>query len=196
MLLILKAPAQDAVRYERRVFTQLGVRTKYHGPPTNETDEAWDSLYNMGISRITSSEAALLPNRTESIPEEEGVSVISLDVFHQLHCLNNIRQALWPERYGIPELIPSLIKGDPVPFDHVDHCVNILRENIMCNADITPDVWQWDEDKQMSFPRFDTVHTCRNWEAIIDWAKARQMNYVWDMSIHVGHEHDHRSPIG
>ncbi|KZS95188.1 hypothetical protein SISNIDRAFT_408923, partial [Sistotremastrum niveocremeum HHB9708] len=186
------APAQSAVQYERRVFNKLGIRTKFHGPPTDETDAAWESLYKIGTSWITQEQAALLPNHTDPIAGEEDRSVIVLEVFHQLHCLNNIRHALWPERYGVPKLAPPIIKGDTVLFDHVDHCINIIRESIVCHADITPNVWQWDEDRQVSFPHFDNIHTCRNWDAIMDWAREHQMKHGWDVSIHVGHEQEHR----
>lgn len=106
---------------------------------------------------------------------------------------NYVRRALWPERYGPPEMGPPgiVIGSDTEPFDHTDHCVNILRENILCNADITPNVWQWDESRGVSFPHFDSIHTCRNFDAIRDWAMARKIDRVWNASIHVGHEHGH-----
>lgn len=56
----------------------------------------------MGISWITEEEAALIPNRTEPLPGNEGRYAISLDVFHQLHCL--VRLHL--ERHG--QLLTSL----------------------------------------------------------------------------------------
>lgn len=43
------APARDAIRYEQKVFDELGTRTIYHGPPNDETDQAWYDLY-MGKS--------------------------------------------------------------------------------------------------------------------------------------------------
>lgn len=106
---------------------------------------------------------------------------------------NYVRKALWPARYGPPEMgPPGLVKGNATAeFDHTDHCVNIIRENILCNADTTPNVWKWDEERQISFPHFDSIHTCRNFDAIRDWAKSRQIMYVWNSSIHVGHEHGH-----
>ncbi|KZS88506.1 hypothetical protein SISNIDRAFT_459735 [Sistotremastrum niveocremeum HHB9708] len=188
----LYSPAQSVVKYEHRVFDKLGVRTPYHTPYDDATDELWRNLYDMGIQKITKDQAALLPNWTEPIPGDEGHYVVSLNVFHQLHCLNYLRMALYPERYGPAEQFgPPLLEGDPTPFDHTDHCVNIIREGITCNADITPDVWQWDERRKMAFPHFDSVHDCRNWDAIVDWAKERKIEDRWDTSIHVGHDHHH-----
>ncbi|KZT31466.1 hypothetical protein SISSUDRAFT_995092 [Sistotremastrum suecicum HHB10207 ss-3] len=182
------APARDAIRYEQKVFDELGTRTIYHGPPNDETDQAWYDLYMVGLSRITKEEAAMLPNWTEPIVGDEDHYIITLDYIHQLHCLNMVRMALWPERYGEPVLGEPIMKDDPTPFDHVDHCINILRENIVCNADITPDPYQWDEDKRQIMPRFDSVRTCRNFEAIQEWQMQHRMTVpveTWKWT-HVG----------
>ena len=42
---------------------------------------------DIGISKITKSEAEMLPNHTLPIPGDEGNYVAALSVFHQLHCL-------------------------------------------------------------------------------------------------------------
>ncbi|KZS89072.1 hypothetical protein SISNIDRAFT_497640 [Sistotremastrum niveocremeum HHB9708] len=165
---LVYSPAQSAVKYETRVFTALGVQTKYHGPPTDETDEAWDALYPIGVARITAEEASQLSNWTSPIPGDEGHYVVGLDVFHQLHCLNTVRKALWPQRYSRHDTLSA--PGAHTHVDHVDHCLNILREHIVCTANTTPNVFQWSEDKKMIFPHFDSVHVCRNWESITEWA--------------------------
>lgn len=87
------------------------------GIPTNETDRLWEDLYNckiyteeiedvepeltvvlVGNSVISEEEAARLPHPTLNIPGTQQ-SLVQLDVFHQLHCLNDLRKAIWPERY-------------------------------------------------------------------------------------------------
>ncbi|KZT37528.1 hypothetical protein SISSUDRAFT_1106600 [Sistotremastrum suecicum HHB10207 ss-3] len=168
------APAQHVIKYELRTFAKLGALSKYHGPPTDETDEAWNSLYPVGMSRISKEEASRIANWTERIPGDDHY-VVQLDAWHQIHCLNLIRKALLPERYGPSRLFDSVLENDDTPFDHVDHCVNILRENIVCNADTTPNVFQWNEDKQMMFPHFDSVHMCRDWDAVKEWTHERQL---------------------
>lgn len=46
-----------------------------------------DFTHVVGISAIPKSQAALLPNRTVPFPRQEENYIITLDVFHQLHCL-------------------------------------------------------------------------------------------------------------
>lgn len=78
--------------------------------------------------------------------------------------------------------------------DHADHCLNTIRETITCHADTTPNVWRRhhrsgkpghhhgkrhghhddddrgneNEDEEL-VARYDTAHTCRNYDAIQDW---------------------------
>ena len=88
------APAQPAVRY-RHIITSAGLvhdKSPYQGAPSNETDRLWKELYNFGLTRISMDEAAQLVDRTVPIPGEPGNYMITLSVFHHLHCLNMIRK--------------------------------------------------------------------------------------------------------
>lgn len=99
------SPAQGAISYTVKTFvdgllTPAALRSVYLGPPTNETDAAWQELYDIGgISSISSAEAAQLSEPTAKVLDEPESYFVGLDVFHQLHCLNWIRMALRPERY-------------------------------------------------------------------------------------------------
>lgn len=46
----------------------------------------------------------------------------------------------------------------------------------MCNADTTLVTHKWFESAQTFGPNFRTQHTCRNFEALIDWSLARSPN--------------------
>jgi hypothetical protein len=53
-------------------------------------------------SQISASEAEKLDSTTLNIPNKPNRFLIQLDLYHQLHCLNAIRKALWlpgVERY-------------------------------------------------------------------------------------------------
>jgi hypothetical protein len=93
-----------------------------------------------------------------------------------------VRKALHPEYYAMhePQPLPGL-----GPFDHIDHCIQSLRESITCSADITPNVWLWEDRYGFNIPRIDTVHTCRNFQKINDWAEPRSIDAPWDRSVHM-----------
>ena len=66
--------------------------------------------------------------------------------------------------------------------DHLDHCVDSIRQSLMCSSDISTVVWAWDESRQMTLPLANVTHTCRDFEAIRQWAGARQAPN-WDRRI-------------
>ncbi|KAF7978050.1 hypothetical protein HWV62_1675 [Athelia sp. TMB] len=171
------SPAYDAVEYELRKFSRARWISPWHGPPSDAVDAAWESLYSFGINKIPKSEAAKMLNRTVALPGDEGNYVVALDVFHQLHCLNQVRKALHPNYYPPQKIVNG--------FDHIDHCVNSIRESLTCSADITPNTWIWNQEKQMAAPRLDNMHMCRNFDKIQEWARAREMTAPWNKTVHV-----------
>ncbi|KAK0229199.1 hypothetical protein EDD85DRAFT_138830 [Armillaria nabsnona] len=163
----LYSPVQDVVSYHPVKFNPgfAWDMPIYEQEPTDEVDQAWAELYQYTVSRVSKSEAMEMANRTYPIPHEEGSYLSGLDVFHQLHCLDMVRMSLHPERYpGVDHPHRKL---------HVAHCLGHVRQALMCAADITPISWQWNEQAQTVRRRDDVVHTCRNFEAIQEWAKER-----------------------
>jgi len=55
----------------------------------------------------------------------------------------------------------------------IDHCIDSLRQAIMCHGDISLFVHRWNEDAQFWRARFNTATTCRNFDRIQDWASER-----------------------
>lgn len=62
--------------------------------------------------------------------------MVGLVVFHQLHCVSNLRRALYPKRYN-----SSLVDEDGnVDYDkwhHLDHCLDQLRTYLECHPEMT-----------------------------------------------------------
>lgn len=54
-----------------------------------------------------------------------------------------------------------------------EHCLNYIRQAIMCNADISPVTETWYESAELWAPDFKTMHTCKNFPAIMEWALER-----------------------
>ena len=67
------------------------------------------------LSTVDGQTAGRLPNKTErlAVPGRENEFIITLDVFHQLHCLDVVRMALYRDRYD---------KHFYFPNGTVDHC--------------------------------------------------------------------------
>ncbi|KAF7799138.1 hypothetical protein EIP86_010369 [Pleurotus ostreatoroseus] len=133
------SPADSAAKYVETVFTSNFHESNiYLHYPNDEVDKAWTDLYNeFGPSQISRSEAMLLPNKTLPIPADPEHYIVALSVFHQIHCLNVLRKAIYPEYYSDPETgaLDDIPKDEIT--DHVNHCLDMVLQGIMCAGDIT-----------------------------------------------------------
>ena len=71
-------------------------------------------------------------------------------------------------------------KGGLNAIVHLDHCINILRQSVQCFSDISPYVFQWDQQQREVRAYANVVHTCRNFDAIREWALERTYTGTWD----------------
>ncbi|MCJ1462288.1 hypothetical protein MMC07_000888 [Pseudocyphellaria aurata] len=124
----LPAPAQGVIEYETRVFDEnFQTKGPYMGRP--------DGLPDAGIPT----------NETDKLDEQY---IVELDVFHQLRCLNAIRKTFFPDRYRDSFtdywLKNSTLRRNYTSTDakHYDHCIDALRQSIMCHGDIATVYWR------------------------------------------------------
>jgi hypothetical protein len=60
---------------------------------------------------------------------------------------------------------------DMMSIEHLEHCYEQLRQSIMCSADVTAIPWQWSTQLDRVYGNLAVTHTCRDFEAIQDWAR-------------------------
>ena len=108
-----------------------------------------------------------------------------LDVFHQLHCLNLVRQYTYRDVYDYSN-VTAFRAPQEVVRGHIDHCIETIRKAIMCTADVTPVVFLKDETRKGgSKSDFNIVKKCRDFERIREWVAGN----VGVADVDVGHEH-------
>lgn len=72
--------------------------------------------------------------------------------------------ALHPEHYRHEDMPMHL------NYEHFMHCIDSLRQTLMCFSDVTPIPFMWDE-KVGHVQHHETIyHTCRDFDAIRSWA--------------------------
>ncbi|KAI4141043.1 MAG: hypothetical protein L6R39_005532 [Caloplaca ligustica] len=159
------APAPDSIFYKFHTFESgLGRKTEYQGLPTEENNRLWKDLYRLA---------------DQSASEDKYIVVLS--VFHHLHCLNAVRKGLyyffddwWNSTYNSFTIFPG-IKDQHSEEDmeaavpqvwHLDHCIDSLRQAIMCASDLSPYVFQWSEKERGIRAFANAVHTCWRFDAV------------------------------
>jgi len=112
--------------------------------------------------------------------------LIQLDVWHELHCLNDLRKLLYPEAYGSLQSMTfpnGTIDREQPMFRHWDHCVDMLRQTLMCHADVSPIPFHINTPQNTAIiPRLETTHTCRDFDAIRAWAVEHAAG-EWDFNV-------------
>jgi hypothetical protein len=98
------------------------------------------------------------------------------DMQHSLHCLNAVRKHLDLDYYESSMTLPMEYRRI-----HIDHCMDQLRQAVMCHGDLTPvtlkPVWVGGEsgkhEKLYLLGQTERMHTCRRWEDIREWVTER-----------------------
>jgi len=98
----------------------------------------------------------------------EDMYMAEIDVFHQLHCLDALRMTnilhydyYWGQKWGYEP--PVMFKS------HFNLCLDILRQNIMCTADVEMLTYNWRETQHNPFPDMGANKLCRDFDALVRW---------------------------
>ncbi|KAI1263900.1 hypothetical protein F5Y18DRAFT_428783 [Xylariaceae sp. FL1019] len=176
--LSLWSPVLDAVEYSSLDFdNEFAHKTKYRGPPTGDVESAWHELTNKHEVLIAEEKLSALNRSLLTSPASAKASGRSgyranIEVFHQLHCLNLIRQYTWFQAGKYHDHPPSTLAtgSDVAKRMHVDHCIETVRLALMCNADVTPMISVVDfEDPHGYRADFNAHHKCRDFAKIEAW---------------------------
>ncbi|OHE94396.1 hypothetical protein CORC01_10324 [Colletotrichum orchidophilum] len=141
---------------------------KYAMPPSPLVDKAWASLLPKEGGFFQ--HPALAPNKS------------CIAVFHQLHCLDLIRQALYEARPDIMEQVNNTSHPADHQADHdaspdhnhvkdmyhIGHCIDLVRQSIICRPDLTVEVG---DPAVGGVTGFGTEHQCVNWQELMDWMR-------------------------
>ncbi|KAF1950757.1 hypothetical protein CC80DRAFT_576819, partial [Byssothecium circinans] len=102
----------------------------------------------------------------------------SVAAFHQMNCLNHIRQSLYTAAIAATSPASEDDEDDyyasrlPALEHHWRHCLDYLRQSLMCNADITLEKIDASGEKELgSVDGWGTEHLCRDWEGLRTWTE-------------------------
>ncbi|KAI0418349.1 hypothetical protein F5X98DRAFT_337826 [Xylaria grammica] len=115
--------------------------------PDNNSSVLWSSLFPRGDGFVQHPEISPVPT--------------CLAVYHQLHCLDAIRHGYWAAVDGVK----PAHHGRPA---HVRHCIDYLRQSLMCHADTNVEPIQADLG---GVTGFGSEKTCRDYGRVTAWAE-------------------------
>ncbi|KAI1283961.1 hypothetical protein F5Y07DRAFT_348204 [Xylaria sp. FL0933] len=170
------SPIKDFIEYELREL-QPDPNNKvefFGGPPTEQQDDAWDHLINAAFFNASLDEFLKAGESLDDLAElKDGGFLASLGVYHELHCLRQIRLYVYKEVY-YPKISS---KNNYHLQDHVDHCLESLRQTIMCYGNTAITSFHWTTPDLLGpEPRSNARSVCAKWETIESWAYSRRVS--------------------
>ncbi|KAI1174991.1 hypothetical protein F4777DRAFT_579437 [Nemania sp. FL0916] len=147
--------------------------------PSDELDEQWeDLLYALNV-RVTADEIHRLHlNTTNRVRVNGGDYLGILGVYHHIHCLNNLRRLVHWDYYGPKAHANGDTKHGPFDKEHSDHCINAIRQAVMCHANTELHTAVWVENPERPMTGLLVGHTpttCVRWDSLNNWARSRAL---------------------
>ncbi|KAH9215776.1 hypothetical protein DL95DRAFT_388397 [Leptodontidium sp. 2 PMI_412] len=151
------------------------------GGPDSEVDAAWESLgidyRSVAIPTSEAPKSGLKPDQVQISPKYGGGFPANVEGLHHLHCLNLVRKSLYYNiDYYREQGKGAFVNEDNIVQFHVSHCLDIIRQQLMCTPDtgLLGQIW-WDREYPQAFVDFNTEHKCKDFEGIRRWAEERQI---------------------
>ncbi|KAF7186989.1 hypothetical protein HII31_11598 [Pseudocercospora fuligena] len=149
------------------------ITSIWRGLPNNpDTEAAWDQFEHIRTLPLTSSQIQRMGKDPSTVAKFEdavwnlgdNAYVGALDFFHQVHCLNLLRNAAF---FNHPAtMVTKHGKQDKLYWVHLQHCTDMLMQHLLCTADTGMITYQWKEDNAHPFPDFTVNRECKNWHQL------------------------------
>ncbi len=151
----------------------------YRLPPSPEVDAAWDriaaadGIFPMSASDVVrvGKDPAFAVDAPASWNFPPGKSkMMGIEGLHQLHCLNAVRKGIitnydyyWGSKYGF---------APPAVFTrHLNHCIDMLRQHLMCHPDLEPFTFNWRKGQFKPYADFNIQKKCVDFEYMLEWTE-------------------------
>lgn len=177
----------DALQYEFRKWPVHMAGNPFAGKPRLELDQAWHGLFEKNNIRVTKDDLEfynvtslpIIPRSSSSSSQNVDSQIHDewvgqLGVFHELHCLKRIRHWIYRDYY-LENASQSVLVEESA---HVDHCIELLREAIICHADPTLSGFRWIQNDGTYHLTVEApgYHKCVNWERLRVWNDERAVD--------------------
>lgn len=150
--------------------------------PSPEVDAAWENLTDHGLAYVSSQDIINMgkdPAVVAHFGPEFGLGDdaygVETDIIHKIHCLNMIRKDVYFDYYWL-DMYPDRVPSERHRW-HTNHCLYILLQSLICdaNTDLIPQVWM--EDYPWPTPDFNINRKCGNLDAVTKWEREHRVDH-------------------
>ena len=149
------------------------------GAPSRDSNTAWDRLQQVRGVAVAPGEASRINLPTTGLWAGNGTTATLLGVQHNLHCIRFVRQVLYPSYYYPNQTVAEREER----ITHAGHCLEALRQSVMCTPDLTPRSVLWEDDEKSNIVVNPSVKLkCLDWLSLVEWMRGRMYNLsdLWE----------------
>ncbi|KAI4869228.1 hypothetical protein F4820DRAFT_464325 [Hypoxylon rubiginosum] len=156
-----------ALRWQRFVLSE---ESPYAGPPSKDIDRAWTKLLDHVNLRASDRELASSNQTSVQLPSGQG-SLVWMDKY--------LRQWIYRDHYH-PEVSPEETLHWLL---HIDHCLDLIRQALMCRADTSLMTFHWAADRREPMLKLESPeHVCVDWKDLMEKVESRRVSDA-DMAV-------------
>ncbi|KAI3554526.1 hypothetical protein CABS03_07788 [Colletotrichum abscissum] len=166
---------------QARTNGSLEYPSKFRGRPSQELDENWDriSIFRPLDIPVSNEEynkfGESLQTAVRSQTHPDSGFFVQPEFSHQLHCVSLLRKAIYYNIDYYRETGFDFRGNDEQMIQtHIDHCIEILRQFVMCHADVGLVASHWVADANHPWPDFNTNKICKDFDGILEWTLSHQ----------------------
>ncbi|PYI09966.1 hypothetical protein BO78DRAFT_307039, partial [Aspergillus sclerotiicarbonarius CBS 121057] len=137
--------------------------SKYSQENVSASDHAWVNMeidyINVALTKEEAKEKGLPPSA--NFPWDPDYSVYMITSMHSMHCLKSLHRSNLEYRKGVKQSYPT---------EHLIHCLDNVRQDIMCAADETPRYIPVDASGTAT-TAVGQYRQCKDWNKLEKWSK-------------------------
>ncbi|SMR62120.1 unnamed protein product [Zymoseptoria tritici ST99CH_1E4] len=191
---VVDTPLRPWMRYQSKAFEHKHWAKDYPlaGYPSDELDARWIELQKTFYTEVPVEYMEKIGKTDEGVQLPNGNYAASYSVMHLLHCVQRLQQSYFPDVY-----FPNMTEREEfLQLEHNLHCIHMLADSVMCNADVVPVPIVWRANTPMPTGDFNVAHECVDWDLLhegmlekrIDpWEKGTFVHPIFgEVTSHVG----------
>lgn len=136
-------------------------KSPYSSTNLEEASKLWETSIDIDTGMLALTDEFVkkegLPTISGRFPWDENKSIFYVSGFHDLHCLKSIHMSITEWNLG---------RNQTYELSHITHCLDAVRDAIICSADDTPHYTSFPDQKDLPTQ----TRMCRSWAKLSEWA--------------------------
>lgn len=149
--------------------------------PNQAADLTWQEWEEARIIPVTKADILRLgknPNTAFKLENSvwglgDDAYAANLDIYHQLHCLNTIREIAYGNYYNASM---GNAHSEEIYEVHLNHCVDILVQALQCSGNVNLVTLHWQETQPDPMPDFSINRQCVAFDRLTEWRKEHSVD--------------------